>query len=328
MLVSIADPWHEGRQLARYALVERGDSGRVQLPDGVVAVYVPLRKSVVAASAHCNLAFVLGEQQRVAGVCDAQYILNSDAQRLIRSGVIANCGSAFSPNVEQIVAIGADAMLVSPFEDDASASLSARTGIPVIECADYMEPTPLGRAEWMKFYGRLYGCADRADSLFAVVRRDYNALKAKASKVQNRPKVITESVYQSVWYCPGGRSTKAQIIADAGGTYAFSENNQAGSLSLSPERVIAEASDADVWTLTSSAMPSLDQLASSYRGYKMIKAFRSGNVYVCPSMEVPYFDEVAFRPDWHLREYIVMLHPELLPAAPLRYYRPIGDAKK
>jgi len=320
-LVDIADPWHSGRSLARYALVERADSGRVSVPADLVAVCVPLRRSVVATSAHSNLVRTLGARRQIAGVCDAQYILNDELRSLIASGAIANCGSAFAPNVERIVAIGADAMLVSPFEDDASATLSARTGIPVIECADYMEATPLGRAEWMKFYGRLYGRAAEADSLFGVVKRNYNRIRAKASGAKNRPKVLTESVYQSVWYCPGGRSTKAQIIADAGGDYAFRRNQQAGSLSLAPERVIAEASDADVWTLTSSAMPTAGQFASAYRGYKMIRAFRTGRVYVCPSMATPYFDEVAFRPDWHLAEYVAMLHPELMPGYSLRYYR-------
>lgn len=320
-LVDIADPWHEGHSLARYALIERCDSGRVSIPSKLVAIYVPLRKSVVATSAHCNLALTLGAQQQIAGVCDAQYILSSELSKQIANGSIANCGSAFSPNTEKIVAIGADAMLVSPFEDDASATLSARTGIPVIECADYMESTPLGRAEWMKFYGRLYGCTDKADSLFNVVKRNYNSLRSKTQRLKNRPKVLTESVYQSVWYCPGGRSTKAQIIADAGGTYAFCDNTQAGSLSLAPERVIAEASDADVWTLTASQMPTAQQFASAYRGYKMVRALRMGRVYVCPSMFVPYFDEVAFRPDWHLKEYVAMLHPELLPNYSLRYYK-------
>lgn len=320
-LAEIADPWHKGRLLASYALMERGDSGNVELPSGVIPLYVPLKRSIVATSAHCNLIATLGARQAIAGVCDGQYILERRLRRLIDSGEIANCGSTFSPNIEKIVAIGADAMLVSPYEDSQSAMLSARTGIPMMECADYMEPTPLGRAEWMRLYGRLYGRAKEADSLFAAVKSRYEELRSMAATALDRPKVLTEAVYQSVWYCPGGRSTKSQIIADAGGVYAFSGDNQAGSLPLAPEKVVAEASDADVWTFTSSAVPTMRQFASAYRGYSMIKAFRTGRLYVCPSMDVPYFDEAAFRPDWHLKEYIAIIHPEMLPDYKLRYYR-------
>lgn len=325
MLVSIDDPWHQGRTLAKYALIEHKDSSRVGLPDGFVPIYVPLHRSVVATSSHANLLLMLGVADKISGVCDGQYIITPKLRSLIHRGIIKDCGASFSPNTERIVAMGVDAMLVSPFEDNPSASISKHTGIPIIECADYMEATPLGRAEWMKFYGRLYGCADRADSLYNEVKQAYNKLRTLAQQSKNRPKVLTETVYESVWYCPGGHSTKAQIVADAGGKYAFRDNDKAGSLPLQAERVIAEASDADVWTFTAPTVPTRRQLLSAYRGYKMIKAVNQGRVYACPSMSVTYFDDVAFRPDWHLKEYIAMLHPELITDYKLRYYRQISE---
>ena len=93
-------------------------------------------------------------------------------------------------------------------------------GIPIIECAEYMEPSPLARAEWLRFYGMLFGCESRADSLFAVVDSSYCALKGLFT-VDKQKSVLLDKVTGSVWYVPGGRSTIGQMIQDAGGNYPW-----------------------------------------------------------------------------------------------------------
>lgn len=320
--VSLSNPWKAGSVLHRYILVERKDSASARnLPDGTV-VYTPVSRSVVFTSPHCWLLSELGAAKAISGVCDLPYINIPSVQRAAKSGAVADCGNSMSPSVERIVSLRPQAIFVSPFEG-ASYGQIDHIGVPVIECADYMETSALGRAEWMRFYGMLVGRGRTADSLFAAVERGYRSGMALARKSSVRPKVLTERVAGGVWYCPGGRSSMGRLIVDAGGRYAFSADTHSGSLTLSPEKVIADAADADCWLFvySGSMAPRCSQLLSEYPGYRMIKAFKSGNVYACGSTTgVPYFEEVSFRPDFLLNDFVKIFHPDLGITTPLRYY--------
>jgi iron complex transport system substrate-binding protein len=317
--VLVADPWHKGNTLHKYILVPRNEEMPNDLPNGTI-VRTPLKKSIVFTSAHCFLLASLNGLDGIAGVCDAQYILDKQVKTLISKGRIADCGNGMSPVVEKIINIKADGMLISPFENSGGYGKLEEIGIPIIECADYMESTALGRAEWMKLYGMIYGREHEADSLFAVVDSSYNALKTKAKNMPKGLSIITERKTGSTWYMPGGKSTMGQIIKDANGTYAFANDKNSGSLALSPEQVLAKVSNADVWVFKyeGDRMLSREDLLSEYHGYATLKSFKTGNIYECNSTKIPYFDEVPFRPDFLLRELIILLHPEV--KGKLRYY--------
>lgn len=323
-VVSLSNPWHQGKELRRYVLVGRGDSSRLagRLPEGTV-VYVPLERNVVFTSPHCYLFEQLGARQTVKGVCDLAYINLPDVRSAARRGAIADCGNSMSPSVERIVGVQPQAVFLSPF-DGASYGQVERIGVPVIECADYMETSALGRAEWMRFYGMLLGKEREADSLFHVVESGYRSGMALAGKSRLRPKVITERVVSGVWYCPGGRSSMGRLIADAGGRYVFASDTHSGSLTLSPEKVIADAAGADCWLFVYNGGKALGrgQLLSEYQGYKILKAFRMGGVYECGSTTgIPYFEEISFRPDFLLMDFVRIFHPDLHIAGSARYYK-------
>jgi iron complex transport system substrate-binding protein len=84
--------------------------------------------------------------------------------------------------VEKIIDQRPDAIFLSPFENSGGYGKLEEIDIPLVECAEYMEKTPLGRAEWLRFYGILFGCEQKADSLFHVVDSNYNTLKAQATQ--------------------------------------------------------------------------------------------------------------------------------------------------
>ena len=341
-VVRMKNPWREGELLHTYILIGRADSARMaheELPEGTV-VYVPLRRSVVFNTAHAQLVSWMVESRHhsqplqngrgalvegIAGVADLKYMNVVAVKRGIASGQIADCGNSMAPDIERIMALGADAVLLSPFENSGGYGRLDQIGIPIIECAEYMESSPLGRAEWMRFYGMLYGKERQADSLFAVVEKEYQKLKnltARSSTLDRRPSLLTEKLTGSTWYVPGGKSTVAQMIADAGATYAWSNDEHSGSLALSYETVVSKASDADVWIFNDqSGEPTYERLKAEYHGYAIFKAFREHRIWYVNSMKVPYFEEVSFRPDWLLRDYILMLHPGLLQGS-TRYYKP------
>ena len=303
--VLIADPWNDGRLLQKL----RVDSGTTY------------SKALVFTSVHCKLMEYLGCQKYIAGVCDLRYINIPDIQRRAARGYIADCGDAMSPDMEKIVTLAPDVMIVSPFENGNGQQKLQRLGVPVVLAADYMEESPLGRAEWMKFYGLLFGCQAQADSLFEVVDSTYQMLRQMAIKMPKGRSILTERKTGATWYCPGGRSTVARLIADANGGYAFADDTHAGSLALSFEQVLAKAGESDVWAFKYQGGQPLTrrQLLDEYHGYAGLKAFREGNIYQCDTSSKPLFEETAFRPDFMLREFIQILHPDA-DLGGLRYY--------
>ena len=229
----------------------------------------------------------LGVADKIVGVCDAQYILISDIQKRLRlaegvKGKIVDCGSSMSPDIERIIALKPDAIILSPYEGQNLGRI-AKLGIPVILAADYMETSSLGRAEWMRYFARLFDCAQRGDSLFNVVDANYQSLKAYAAKLPKGKSVLTERKTGAVWYTPGGESTIGVTIRDAHGGYAFAKDKHSGSLPLSFEQILAKAGQSDVWAFKfNGARPmSKSDLLREFQGYSGLKAFRTGNIYEC-----------------------------------------------
>ena len=326
-MVVLKNPWKAGEVLHTYWLVQRGNSLPQQLEGtGADVVSVPLQKAVVFNTAHAWLTITLGALTQVRGVADLRFMQLPAVRQRVQSGLTADCGDAMSPNIEQIIDIGADAILLSPFENSGGYGRLEKLGIPLIECADYMETSALGRAEWMKFYGILFGKEREADSLFHVVDSSYQVLKARAAQCGTEgakaPRLITEKLTGSTWYVPGGRSSVGRLIADANGSYPWADDKHSGSLALPFETVFDKAGDADVWLFNdfSDQPMTYQRLAAEYRGYPLMKAFRKRRVWYVNSLKVPSFEEVSFRPDWLLRDYIRMLHPELGLGEP-KYYK-------
>lgn len=320
-IVELKDPWKKVQVLHKYVLVHRKDSANIKnLPEGTI-VYVPIKSSVVFNSSHCQLLSWLGVSNLIKGVCDKQYIKLEDIQNGLKKGTIADCGSSIMPMVERVVDLNPDIIMLSPFENASYGQLE-KVGIPIIECAEYMETSALGRSEWMKFYGLLFGCEERADSLFNVVDSCYNKLKEAAKAAKSHPKVLTERKTGNVWYCPGGNSTMGKLFKDANISYAFSNDTHSGSLSLSPEFVIDKAGDADVWLIMSDTGNPITRkdLLLEYSGYSELKAFRDGKIYVCYTSRKRYFEEVSFRPDFLLSDLIRIFHPDVSVTQELRYY--------
>lgn len=321
--VTIDNPWNKATVLHRYVLVDKHQPLPAHLPPGTI-IRTPVEKAVVFTSAHCQLMSWLGAEGQLAGVADLKYILLDYVQDGVKQGKIADCGDGMNPIVEKIIDLKPDLLMVSPFENSGGYGRLEDVDIPLMECADYMEDSALARAEWMKLYGLLLGKSSEADSLFAVVDSSYHALKAKATRSPRKPSLLTEKLTGSTWYVPGGKSTVGKLIADACGTYAWQGDPHSGSLAMTFETVLDKASDADVWIFNhyGSGHLTYDKLASEYEGYRQFKAFRERRTWYVDSQSVPYFEEVSFRPDYLLREYIILLHPGLELGA-LRYYAPV-----
>lgn len=318
----IADPWNSGKRLAAYALVDRNKDIPQGLDEEFTVVAVPLQRSVIFSSTNSAAIAELGALNAIAAVADGNFYSPSDTvARLIAQGRITDIGSSMSPDPEKIVNLDPDALLVSPFQN-AGHGVLEDLGVPVIECADYMENSPLARAEWILFLGELYGNRQLARDIFTQVSTDYEALTFKAALSSYRPLVLPELVVSGVWYVPGGQSYMATMFADAGAAYPWADDSSTGSLQLSIEQVIDKASDADIWIMRNFAplRSNADLLALSPL-YSEFKAFRDGRVYNCDTSSKPIFNDIAFHPERVLLDFIIIFHPELFPGLECTYYQ-------
>lgn len=354
----ITNPWKAGTMLHRYILIPKGEEG-----DKTVAmlarrrstgarcttdtVRTPVERSAVFIAPHCQLMYEMGCQQAIRGVCDLDYINIPDVKKRAASAgnaaarkavsgkasaenasagnSIVDCGSSMAPDIERIIALKPEAILLSPFENSGGYGKLDKLHVPIIEAADYMESSPLGRAEWMKFYGMLFkkdgnapktalaaSCEPKADSLFAKIEKEYLKLKAEAAGYPKGLSILTERKTGNVWYVPGGQSTIGILLKDANARYIFEDDQHSGSLSMSPEQIIAKGNQVDVWAFKyfgGNALTKQDLLAE-YQGYQALKAFQTGTVYETDTSCEPYFELTSFHPEILLREFIILSHPE------------------
>lgn len=323
-LAEIRNPWDTTRVLHSYVLVPRNGELPAELPDGDV-IRTPLERSVFYTSMHTALVCELGASGAVAGICNPEYITTDMLRKGLDSGRIVNCGDGSAPDIEKIIELAPDAILLSPFENSGSYGKLGSIGVPIIECADYMETGTLGRAEWMRFYGLLVGKAEKADSLFAEVEKDYNQMKTLVGSKGKKPTVVDGNKFGSTWYVAGANSTIGRIISDAGGSYVFSGEKATGSVPYAPEVVFEQAQNAQVWMMKYSGETDMTyaQLAREWANYAEMGAFKHKNIYACNLRKVAFYEETPFHPNRLLRDYIKIFHPEILKDHKLRYYKRI-----
>ena len=162
----LRNPWDTTSILRTYILVDKDKEVPDHLPEGTL-VRTPLSKALVYTATHCNLIHELGAVKSIGGICEIQYIKVPEIVEGCKNGTIVNAGEGTNPDIEKIIDLHPDALLLSPYENSGGHGQVEKLKIPIIECADYMETSALGSAEWIRFYGMLFGCEAKAESIFA-----------------------------------------------------------------------------------------------------------------------------------------------------------------
>ena len=324
--VRIRDPWDTLRQRQHYVLIDREKPRPAQLPADGIVIPVPVEKTVIYTSVHTAIAEQLGALDQVCGVCEPQYITSPEVLSRIEAGRIADLGVSTSPNVEKIIDIGSEMIIASPFENSGYGS-AEKIGIPIVEAADYMENHPLGRTEWVLFYGLLLGRRQEAEELFAETVRHYEALKALAADVADRPTVLLERKYGASWAVPAGGSYIGVMHADAGADYVFRAYPGAKSVHLTFEEVYDRAGNVDFWFMKYDTRAPLTYklLQEEYQPYANFRPWKEQRIFTCNTITSTYYDDITVHPDWVLEDLIAIYHPELLPDHRQRYYFPMDE---
>jgi len=319
--LTINNPWHSGNTLKTFILVPKNKILPKNLPKGTI-VRTPLDRTVSFGAVQCSFFAEFGALKSLVGVCDPQYINIPEVADGVKSGRIADIGAAANPNIERLMSLDADAVFTSPIEESGSGRIELADA-PVVECFDYMETSPLGRAEWLRFYGLFCDRRREADSLFAITEHRYIELQTACSHFDNRPTVFTETVYSGVWWVSGGNSYMSRLLSDAGADYLWRDDQHTGSIGLSFETVLERAENADYWLFkyNSPYTLSLEQLAKEQANYSLFDAWKKERVYACNTGQTTFYEELPIHPDRILQDLVAIFHPEALQEYRQRFFK-------
>lgn len=323
--MEIRNPWDTTCLLQTYLLVDKTKEIPANCPGGVV-VRVPLEKSAVFTTVHCSLIEELGAVNSISGICELEYITNPNIISLTQSGKIVDFGSSMSPDIEKIITVSPDAILLSPFNNSGGHGGLDKLGIPIVECADYMESDPLGRAEWIKLYGMLFGKESEADSIFSKVTETYTQIEKEAQQeTGSHPSLLYGLDNGGSWFIPGGKSYMAKMFASAGANYIFGETTHSGAEPFAFETVYDKGCNADIWLILGTEVA--DKTYKDLQRFSNFKSYKEKRVYACNTTKTSFFDEIPFHPERLLKDLYVIFHSEKYDDVNeyLHYYRKLAE---
>ncbi len=327
-VITVNTPWPGAAESIQYALVQCGAPN----PEGFLdeqIITVPVQSIVTMSTTYLPPLDELGLLDRLVGVDDTTYVSNPKVLKMAEEGKLASIGYGSGVNVEKVLELSPDLVMTygSGAPDYDAHPVLLQAGQKVVINAEWMDTSPLGRAEWLKFIAAFFNKEAEAETLFAQTAQAYQELAALTAAVKQRPTVFTGSAYQGTWYMPGGQSFAAAFLRDAGANYLWSDEPSTGSLPLSVEAVFEKAQAADFW-LNVGYVGSLDDLKATDARYADFAAFQNGSVWnndakTSPTGGNDYYESAVIHPELVLADLIAILHPDLLPNHELVYYRQV-----
>lgn len=313
-------PWDSMKAVKKFYLLKEDSDYKLVPTDGVV-INIPVKSMVCLSATHLSFAHALGLLSKITGVSSAEFVVSNEFQDLVKSGAIKEIGISDRFKLEQLIDLHPDIVMVSPQAGQGYEPLQA-AGLTVVPNGDYLETTPLGQAEWIKFMGVLFGKEAEANLIFDSIKSAYNELKALAENVEYRPTVLSGKQYGGFWDLPGGKSFVAQFFNDAGARYIYDNNLETGSHTLDFETVYEMGINADFWRFLVYSKDdfTLESLRNEDLRYTEFKAFREKKVIVCNTLKKPFYQKGLLEPQIILADLIKIFHPELLPDYQNTYY--------
>ena len=329
--LTVTSPWPDAGRAFRYALVPREEladftPARDDL-DGVVGI--PVERIIVTSTTHIPTLETLGMESRLVGFPGLDYISSPLTRKRIEAGKVRELGSNDQLNTERVLSLEPD--LVVGFGvsgTPGSYQVLEASGIPVVYNGDWMEENPLGKAEWIVFFGLLFGEEQAAKAAFQKVEKAYLEAREIAAAAPESPTVMSGALYRDVWYLPGGDSWAARFIRDANARYLWADAPGGGSLSLSLEAVLEKGTEADFW-IAPSQYTSYSEMGDANTHYQQFRAYREQRIYTYALTQGPtgglwYFERGPGRPDLILKDLIHWFHPGLLADYTPEFFKPLN----
>lgn len=321
-VIRVRNPWQGAKEVEMaYFIARNGEKPPRDFRGGVIRAGA--ERIVCMSSTYIAMLDALGQVGRVVGVSGMEYISNPHV--LARRDEIKDVGAEI--NYESLVGLKPDLVLLYGVSDALAATTDKMNelGIPYMYVGDYLEESPLGKAEWMVVLSELTDCRAAGERVFGAVPERYDALKRLVSGVTRRPAVMLNTPWNDSWMMPSVNNFVVRLIRDAGGDYIYPKNTSHSSVAIGLETAYGLIREADVW-LNTGRVTSLEELLAVDEKFSDAKAVREKKVYnnnlrLTPGGGNDYWESGCVRPDVVLRDLIRILHPELLEEGDLYYYR-------
>jgi iron complex transport system substrate-binding protein len=270
-VMRVLTPWRDAKTSFTYVLAPRGTKVPKMEP-GAVFVETPVRSIILSSTTHVPFFNLLGIEDKIAGISGGNLVNMPSVAERIRDGRIpevSNGGGGMTRgfDIERLIEIDPDLVMTygtGVARYDHYGKLM-EAGFRVAMNSEYMELTPLGRSEWIKFVAAFFDMEAEADRLFSETVDRYEALTERARGAVSKPTVFSGYNNGGVWNMPGGESYVAAAFRDAGARYLWDDDNSTGSIPLHVEAVLERAGDADIWIHHGTAR-SLDRSSTKKRG--------------------------------------------------------------
>ena len=329
-VIRVLQPWPDAERPFTYALIPRESVEDYEFPPNTydAVIPVPVESVVVTSTTHIPALEALGVADRLTGFPGTDYISSDYTRSRIDSGLVSNLGNNEILNTEMALSLKPDLLIGFGIAARNKAyETLIRSGIPVVYNGDWTEQTPLGKAEWIKFFAPFFEEEALADTLFDSIAKAYSQARNLAMKARNTPRVMSGALYKDVWYAPGGRSWAAEFIRDANGEYLWDKTEETGSLSLALESVLELANEADIW-ISPSQFTSYEEMENSNRHYTEFDPFQKRRIYTYALSKgktggLTFFELGPSRPDLILKDLIHIFHPGVLPDHKPYFFKPL-----
>lgn len=315
-VVTVNNPWPKASKTYKYILKKKNGI----VPDSLknnLTIAVPIQSIVVTSTTHIPSLEMLNEEKTLLGFPNLNYISSEKVRALIDAKKVKELGTNQSLNTELIIDLQPN-VIIGYGLDNSNPTLDnlEKSGLKVLLNGDWNEQTPLGKAEWIKFFGALYDKQEQANEIFSKIEKDYLKTIEIAKKATTTPTVLAGDIFEGKWYLPSGTSWGSLILKEANSNYLWQKTTGTGSLSLSFETVFEKAKDADFW-ITSGQFSTFKEMTDANPHYSQFKAFQNKNVYSFAGKKgktggVLYYELAPNRPDLVLKDLVKILHPELL----------------
>lgn len=331
-LLTVTTPWAGADQSFSYALVPQKNIGLVDAGNAMV-IATPIKSIITFSTTYYPFLEQIGMLESIVAVDTGMYSYNQNIRNWIEGGMIKEVGGGGSMaplDVEAVVELDADVIMASASgvpEYDVHPQL-LEAGQPVVLNSDYLEPNPLGRAEWGKFIAAFYDKEVEAGKLFDEMVARYEEAKLKVLAISNRPTVFLNTAWEDSWSVPQKDSYVGVLLQDAGADYLFANEEGTGSSYLGFEAIMDVAKDAEFW-LNPGMATDLAGLAAMDARYADFAAYGAGKVFNTTARVnefggSDYYESGVANPDKVLMDLIEIFHPGLLEGYELYYYKQLN----
>ena len=315
-ILMITHPWPDAKTPFTYILQEKNGI----IPDSLQQyprISVPIQSIVVTSTTHIPALELLGVENTLVGFPNTDFISSPKTRKRIDSGKVKEVGTNETLNPEILIDMAPD-VIVSFGLNNSNPTLDnlQKSGLKVLLNGDWNEQSPLGKAEWIKFFGALYGLDAKAKTIFTSIEKEYQTTLALAKKATYKPTVLSGAMYQDQWFVPQGESWMALFLKESQSNYLWANTNGTGSLTLPFENILEKAQTAEFW-IAPGDFSSLKEMNNSNPHYAKFEAFKNKKVYSYALHKgakggILFFEWSSTRPDWVLKDLIAIFHPELL----------------